>query len=178
MDWDSIKKLIGTSAPVLGTLIGGPAGAAVGSIVGGLLGVDSTPEAIERELKGNPEALLKLKKYEMDHKEKLQGMELDELKAYLGDVQSARKRQTDHEDKTGKTDKNLYALAWLTVGGFFGLIGIMMFVDVPTQNYDILYMLLGALTAKTGSVYNYFFGTSKGSADKNVMLANTKKGGV
>ena len=56
--WDNIKELIGTSAPVIGTLLGGPAGGAVGGLISKVLGVDNTPEAIELALMNNPDALL------------------------------------------------------------------------------------------------------------------------
>ena len=48
--WDTIKSLLGNAAPLIGTLIGGPVGTAVGGLVSSALGVDNTPEAIEREL--------------------------------------------------------------------------------------------------------------------------------
>ena len=63
--WDTIKDLIGTSAPVLGSLIGGPVGGTVGSLIAQVLGVEDTPQAIEQALKNNPDALLKLKELEL-----------------------------------------------------------------------------------------------------------------
>ena len=62
--YDKIKELIGDAAPVVGTLLGGPAGTAVGGLVAKALGVDNTPEAIEEVLKNNPEALVKIKELE------------------------------------------------------------------------------------------------------------------
>jgi len=35
-------------------------------------------------------------------------------------------------------------------------------------------MLVGAMLAKFSDVIGYFFGSSKGSADKNTMLYNSK----
>ena len=62
--WDKIRELIGDAAPVVGTLLGGPAGTAVGGLVAKALGVDNTPEAIEEVLKNNPDALVKIKELE------------------------------------------------------------------------------------------------------------------
>lgn len=62
--WDKVLELIGDAAPVVGTMLGGPAGAAVGGLVAKALGVDNTPEAIEEALKSNPDALVKIKEIE------------------------------------------------------------------------------------------------------------------
>lgn len=63
--WDKIKELIGDSAPVVGGLLGGPAGAAVGGLISKALGVENNASAIEKELLDNPDAFLKLKELEM-----------------------------------------------------------------------------------------------------------------
>ena len=63
--WDKIKELIGDSAPVVGGLLGGPAGAAVGGLISKALGVENNASAIEKELINNPDAFLKLKELEM-----------------------------------------------------------------------------------------------------------------
>jgi len=72
--WDNIKNIIGSSAPLIGTLIGGPAGAAVGGMVASALGCDNTPEAIEQSLKSNPDALIILKKLEFDNQIQLKNL--------------------------------------------------------------------------------------------------------
>ena len=78
--WESVKSLIATAAPMIGTVIGGPAGGAVGAMVASTLGVENTPEAIEQELRTNPDALLKLKRLESDERIKLQELALDHSK--------------------------------------------------------------------------------------------------
>lgn len=64
--WDNVKSAISTAAPLLGTALGGPAGGAIGGAIAGLLGVENSPEAVEAELRNNPEALLKLRGLEAD----------------------------------------------------------------------------------------------------------------
>ena len=75
--WDNVKNILGTAAPIIGTLIGGPAGTAVGSLVASALGVENTPQAIEQELKNNPEALVKLKKFEFENQVQLKKIVLE-----------------------------------------------------------------------------------------------------
>jgi len=60
MNWSDIGSIIGKSAPLVGTLLGGPAGAAVGALVANALGVNSDPDAVNSVLAGNPEALIEL----------------------------------------------------------------------------------------------------------------------
>ena len=62
--WDKVLELIGDAAPVVGTMLGGPAGSVVGGLVAKALGVDNTPEAIEEALKNDPGALVKIKEIE------------------------------------------------------------------------------------------------------------------
>ena len=178
--WDNIKELIGTSAPVVGTLLGGPAGGAVGGLISKVLGVDNTPEAIELALMNNPDALLKIKELEtskelailqaeLEHKRIDVGSVIDNRKLdnekdqmFLSDKQSARSRQTDSEKATGKVDVALYVIAGVIVVAFFASILALIFITLDKQSgtYELLLMLFGALTTKFGTVVDYFFGAS------------------
>ena len=178
--WDNIKELIGTSAPVLGTLLGGPAGGAVGGLISKVLGVDNTPEAIELALMNNPDALVKIKELEtskelailqaelenkrIDISSVIDNRKLDNEKdqMFLSDKQSARSRQTDSEKATGKVDVALYVIAGVIVLAFFVSILALIFITLDKQSgtYELLLMLFGALTTKFGTVVDYFFGAS------------------
>ena len=178
--WDNIKELIGTSAPVIGTLLGGPAGGAVGGLISKVLGVNNTPEAIELALMNNPDALLKIKELEtskelailqaeLEHKRIDVGSVIDNRKLdnekdqmFLSDKQSARSRQTDSEKATGKVDVALYVIAGVIVVAFFVSILALIFITLDKQSgtYELLLMLFGALTTKFGTVVDYFFGAS------------------
>ena len=74
MDWKDIAATVGKFAPLAGTLIGGPAGAALGALVSAALGVSNTPDAIQAAIATDPGAALKLAQFESDNQVKLQAM--------------------------------------------------------------------------------------------------------
>ena len=64
----------------------------------------------------------------------------------------------------------MYILGALIVAGIFTIIGLLIFRPMPPDNADLLNLTIGALLAAFGGVVNYFYGSSKGSADKNDLL--------
>ncbi|EGR4262723.1 hypothetical protein DDO82_01980 [Vibrio cholerae] len=134
--WDKIKSLIGGAAPLVGSLIGGPAGGTVGVLIADALGVENTPDAIEAELLRNPDALLKIKQMESDER-----IRLRELSYQQAEIESAeRKLVITEQHKLMVAELNSddayvrrwrptfgYAvcLAWTSL--FFGIAGLMLF---------------------------------------------------
>jgi len=179
MEWKDVIAAISKAAPLIGSLFG-PAGTAIGAVAGtGLtlaaraLGVEPTESAVTQAIATDPQAALKLAQYEMDHKLELERLEIRKYELGLADVASARARQIEHEKATGKGDTNLYVLAWVIVLGFFGLIGILLFVPLPEDSSGVVFMLFGALSAGFGAVVQYFFGSSKSSESKTGMIYNS-----
>ncbi|UCE05494.1 MAG: hypothetical protein JSW07_18075, partial [bacterium] len=127
------------------------------------------PKAIMAAIEKDPEAALKLRKFEIAHKERLQEILLERDKAYLADVQNARQREIEIQ-KSGGTNLPMYLLAGIVVIGFFLLIAVLMRFAVPEGSREVAYMLFGSLSTSFGMVVSYFFGSSKGSAEKNAML--------
>ena len=72
-------------------------------------------------------------------------------------------------------DIPMYILGSLISVGFFTAIYLVLIMVVPAENKDIALLLLGVLAAKFTDVVGYYFGSSKGSADKTEILANSKK---
>lgn len=66
-----------------------------------------------------------------------------------------------------------YILGILIVTGFFILLYLLLSASVPTENKDLLNLVVGALIGSFATVVGYFYGSSMGSADKNELL--TKK---
>lgn len=72
MEWKDLTQSIGKFAPLIGTVIGGPAGAAVGALVSATLGTDNDPSAVQQALVSNPDVALKLAQLEADQRVQLQ----------------------------------------------------------------------------------------------------------
>jgi len=66
-----------------------------------------------------------------------------------------------------------YCLATLVVIGFFFLIYVVFIKGLPPENKDVAYLLVGALIAVFTSVVNYFFASTKGSAEKTDIIAKS-----
>ena len=171
-------ELATKALPLLGGLLGGPAGAlgakAAVSLISSALDLEpekTTPDDVLELVQANPESLIRLKEAEMAHKERLQALLLEEQELQLKDVADARARERAIVEATGKKDLNLYILAWTVVGGFFALCAILMKVTLPESSSQVVYLLFGGLVAGFTQVLGYFFGSSKSSSDKTRLLA-------
>ena len=67
-----------------------------------------------------------------------------------------------------RTEIAQYVLAGIVVVGFFTILGVMCYLN--KTGVDIL---IGSLAAAFGGVVGYFFGSSAGSARKDVLLAQS-----
>ncbi len=174
--WDNIKSILGTSAPVLGTLIGGPMGGAVGGLISKALGVENTPEAIELALTNNPDALVRLRELEVskeiaileaEHKARLSEIESKRVDnertgMFLNDVSNARGLQIEslkQDDKFSKRFVYILASSWSVFAMVY--IAFITFGNIPEANVrfadTILGFLLGTIVA---TIINFFLGTS------------------
>lgn len=65
--------------------------------------------------------------------------------------------------------------SWLAVFAIIAFIGLMfhlLYQKVPSENNDVMMILLGALTAIVKDLYGYYFGTSEGSQRKTELLGD------
>ena len=65
-----------------------------------------------------------------------------------------------------------YALGAVIVIGFFLLLYLLIKNVVPSENQDLLNLVVGALIASFSNIVGYFYGSSLGSSDKNELLKN------
>lgn len=161
MNWASIKETVANAAPLVGTLLGGPAGASVGALVSSALGVENSPSAVAQAL-SDPSQFAELQKFELEHKAKLQDMQLQTLQAELSDKANAR---NNHKDSLMPSAITL--IMTFIVGG---LLYMLFNVELPLANQEVAYMLFGQASALWAASITYWVGTTRSSADKSKML--------
>lgn len=67
--------------------------------------------------------------------------------------------------------RNLLAICWSGFGALY-IIGITFF-NIPTNNHRAVDTVLGFILGTiVSTIINFYFGSSKGSADKNEMIKN------
>ena len=64
----------------------------------------------------------------------------------------------------------MYALGAFIVGCAVTTVLLLIFFQLPEKNHDIVNISVGALLGMAMSVVAYFYGSSKGSADKTALL--------
>lgn len=134
-----------------------------------------------------PEQLAALKQAEATHEEELQQirleqnkLDLEEFKAALADLQSARNREVQIATAPGAPLLNKVitpVMAIVVIVSTFILFAIVMFNGSPVEpsRKDILIYILGALTTLSAQVAQYYFGSSKGSHDKDQTIRDVMK---
>jgi hypothetical protein len=165
MDWKDLgSKIVSLGAPLLGGAVGGPGGAILGKVVANMFGGDpEDPSDLLSKLTMDSDAALKCK--EIESSERIAIAQINQA-----NTDSARDREVEITKATGGLNWPMYVLAGVVVVGFFAVVGILFFVDIPEGSKEVAFMLLGVLGAQFGAVCNYFFGSSKSSADKTQML--------
>jgi hypothetical protein len=170
MDWKDLRGDIGKVAPILGTLIGGPAGGAVGAMIASAIGTGNTPDEVAQALATSPEAAVKIKQIEADRQVQLQSLierhAEAEITAQSNVVQSVNATmQTE-----GKSD-HWPTYAWRPYNGFiFGTMAFgcyfvlpLMHIAPPSVPPEVWLAFGGVL-----GVASWFRG--KAQADPNVQI--------
>jgi len=96
----------------------------------------------------------------------------------IKDIQNARQMQTEIATSANSTKLAKNFVYYLAIGVFtfsVAVVILLFFKEVPEKNKDVVNFILGVLigTGLTG-IFNYFFGSSKGSKDKADLLSALK----
>jgi len=165
---DALLGILKGVAPVLATAVAGPAGGAAVGWIASKLGIpDDTIEGVTKALTGNPEMAMKLKELDLEY-----------AKLEIADRDSARKAyaQVATSEHATKLDKVVVpVLALGVVGLAFTLIGVLMFVNTPQDQQQIIIFALGFITSAAGQVLSFYFGSSQGSKDKTEEMKGMLK---
>lgn len=134
---------------------------------------------------GSEEGKAKLAQLEMDHEEALQrfaierkNQELDETRIDQANTSDARDMQKIALNQSDTFSKRfLYYFSWFWSCSSLLYIFLITFIAIPAANIrfadTILGFLLGTIIAQ---VFNFFYGSSKSSKDKDNSLSEAIKG--
>jgi hypothetical protein len=164
---NDLLGLIKNIAPTLAGAVAGPLGAAAVSAIASKLGVSDSVEEVAKAIAGDPQAA-----------QKLAELELEYAKIDAQDRDSARKAYSavaTSENSTKLEKLVVPILALGVVGLAFTLIGILMFVDTPSDQQQLVIFALGFITSAAGQVLSFYFGSSQGSKDKTEEMKGMMK---
>ena len=161
MDW--LKQI----APTIATALGGPLAGMAVSAISKAVGVDE--DKVQDMISSNKlsaDQVAQLKIAEIELAKQAQELGLNFEKLAVEDRKSAREMQATTRSKMPPI------LASAVTVGFFGIVVMMFFNQIDSNNPAIL-MMLGSLgTAWTG-IIAYYFGSSAGSQAKTDLLTKT-----
>jgi len=174
-----IPLLLGLAPTVVSWVLGDKTGKAVETVTGIARDILGTTDAdgIERAVAADPNLALQFKMAVLqaeadarDHAERMKQQDLDEMKARISDIQSARS-QTVELAKAGSP------IAWgssivsvLAIAVFAGFVYMLFAKVVPEGMKEALLLLGGSAATGYGMVLSYWLGSSSGSAAKDATL--------
>lgn len=120
----------------------------------------------------DPEAKAKA---QLDLAKLAQDGQLAQIQAEVADLDSARKREMAVATSENAPYLNKIVTPVLALGvlvATFILFGLVMFAEgmIDTTRKDIIIYVLGVLSAISTQIISYYFGSSKGSNDKNAAI--------
>jgi hypothetical protein len=183
MNWSDVGSFVGKAAPMVGTLLGGPAGAAVGALVASALNVNADPDAVGAMLAGNPEALVKVQELQVNAKVQLQQLavtaennrlqaEAAQYAAEAADRDSARKLAAQQPRDFIRPTVTLVILlgTLLIIGAVFMGWNKEILTD-PTASLTVG-TVIGLWFGELKQVMGFWFGMTKESQKQNATITD------
>jgi len=182
----NFKTAIGSIAPMLATMLGGPlAGTAVTALESALglapgSGADGVTAAVSAGL--TPEQIAAVRAADQTHAERLKQMDIDVEKMNI-DFTAAMVHE-DNADRASARDREIKiggytvpALAWLIIAGSLALTAAVVTGNVTKDPAlaTIVGTALGSMWSEAKQVLAYYFGSSAGSRVKDDTIASQAK---
>ena len=172
MEWADVGRAVAKTAPVLGSVLGGPVGAiagAAGSLIASALGCEPDPEAVQRTIAQSPDLLLKLKDLEIQQQAQILQWQNQQIQAELSDRMSARDREVELAKSGHGASWATSIVSVIVTVGFFAMLWLVL-SGGKSELGDAGLMLLGTLASAFGAVVNYYLGSSLGSTSKDAYI--------
>tara|TARA_Y100000310_G_scaffold45158_1_gene42126 strand:+ start:912 stop:1400 length:489 start_codon:yes stop_codon:yes gene_type:complete len=160
MSWKSILSSI---APTIATALGGPvAGTATKFLAAKFLNDEDAPtsEVESFVLGANPDQLLAIKNADNEFKLQMEKAGIDVFKITADDKKNAR-----FEHKHSIMPAILSVGLTLAVGA---IIYLLFYLSPPEGSRDVLFMVLGVVIKEWGGSMQFWFGTTRSSANKDL----------
>lgn len=183
MNWSDIGNMVGRAAPIVGTLLGGPAGAAVGALVASALNVPNDPDSVNVAIAANPEALARVQELQINARVQLEQLavtaesnrlqaEAAQYSAEAADRDSARKLASQQPN-----DMVRPILTFVMLGGsLFVVVAVLIgwateAIKDPVASLTIG-MVLGLWLGMTKEVMGFWFGMTKESQKQSAIVTD------
>lgn len=170
------EKVISLGAPLLGSVISGsPAGAILAQLLVHAFGGSNDTATILNNITTDPDAKVKIAQIEEDQKIELSKLmmqmaanaltaENTRLDTAAKDTADARRFASESKSITPEI------LTIVLVVGFFVSIYLVMAIKSDPSDHDVIYMMLGSVSAAFGAVVQFWFGSSASSRVKDYSI--------
>ncbi|QBQ72370.1 hypothetical protein [Serratia phage vB_SmaM_Hera] len=182
MNWKDVSNAVGSAAPILGGLLGGPAGAAVGSLVSAALGTENTPDAVNKAILTNPDAALKLAELQENSKVQLQQLAVTAEQNRLANdllVYQAEANDRDSARQLAAKQQHDFVRPTITFILLAGAICVMLYilsgrsesVLKDSNSFGLIGILVGYLFGELKQATAFWFGQTKESSAQSATIA-------
>lgn len=183
MNWSDIGGIIGKAAPVVGTLLGGPAGAAVGALVASALGTANDPDAVSAALASDPSALARVQELQINAKVQLQQLavtaENNRLQAEAIQY-AAEAADRDSARQLAATQTRDFIRPAITVILLLGALSILVciFTGVGLEALQnpvaasTISLLIGLWFSELKQTLGFYFGMTKESQKQSAVITD------
>lgn len=168
MEWKDIAADVAKAVPILGGLLGGPAGAAVGGLIASALGTSNDPAQISAALATNPDAFVKLKQIESEQAVRLRELAVTAESNRL-QAESAQLATVNTSIQAETKSDHWPTYAWRPFIGFvtgvmvFGCYFVLPLLKLPVPSVpESVWIMLGSILGVAS------FWRGKMQADPNV----------
>ena len=183
MNWSDIGNMVGRAAPIVGTLLGGPAGAAVGALVASALNVPNDPDSVNVALAANPEALARVQELQINARVQLEQLavtaESNRLQAEAAQY-SAEAADRDSARKLASAQPHDIIRPAITVILLLGALSILVCIFSglgldALQNpvaASTISLLIGLWFSELKQTLGFYFGMTKESLKQSAVITD------
>ncbi len=144
MSWNELGKTVAQFAPLLGAALPVPGGAAIGTLIASVFGGNADdPESLNRAIQTNPEAAVKLRQIETEHKTELERIAMQRVANQLA-ADTARIESVNQTMQAETKSQGLPAF-WQP---FWGIVSaVAFFIQATSISYLLMFKPEQATTA-------------------------------